>query len=362
MAESTLEYRILEQAEIDLTEEPITITSYSCERSAGGRHDFFSEGDYWWPDPENPEGPYIQRDGLTNPENFTAHREAMIRFSMIVGNLASAYKITGDEKYMKQAMVHMKAWFVDTASIMNPSLLYVQAIKGKVTGRGIGIIDAIQLMEVAQSLVLFEKSAAIDKKLDADIKLWFSRLLQWLFTHPYGIDEMNAKNNHGVCYVMQTAVFARLTGNDSILNFCSGRFKNLILPLQMADDGSLPLELKRTKPYGYSLFTLDAMATIAQVLSDEKDNLWKYVSPEGKSLEKGIQYLYPFVKNKKLWPFKQDVMYWENWPVAQPFLLFAAVAYQNNEYYKTWKNLEHFPTTPEVLRNLPVRNPLIWMN
>ena len=30
-------------------------------RSAGGPHDFFSEGDYWWPDPEHPDGPYIQQ-------------------------------------------------------------------------------------------------------------------------------------------------------------------------------------------------------------------------------------------------------------------------------------------------------------
>jgi hypothetical protein len=40
----------------------------------GGKHDFYSEGDYWWPDEKNPNGPYIQKDGLTNPENFVAHR------------------------------------------------------------------------------------------------------------------------------------------------------------------------------------------------------------------------------------------------------------------------------------------------
>ena len=33
-------------------------------------HDYFSEGDYWWPDPKNPGGPYIRRDGFSNPANF----------------------------------------------------------------------------------------------------------------------------------------------------------------------------------------------------------------------------------------------------------------------------------------------------
>ncbi len=53
-----------------LYEKPITITNFRCDRSAGGIHDFYSEGDYWWPDPENPDGPYIQRDGMSNPGNF----------------------------------------------------------------------------------------------------------------------------------------------------------------------------------------------------------------------------------------------------------------------------------------------------
>jgi hypothetical protein len=36
--------------------------------------------------------------------------------------------------------------------MMHPHLLYAQAIKGRFTGRGIGVIDAIQLMEVVQGL------------------------------------------------------------------------------------------------------------------------------------------------------------------------------------------------------------------
>src|SRR5262249_17291997 len=65
--------RVLKAANKYLSEEPITITASSSPRSGGGAHDFFSEGDYWWPDPQNPDGPYIQRDGMTNPDNFTDH-------------------------------------------------------------------------------------------------------------------------------------------------------------------------------------------------------------------------------------------------------------------------------------------------
>src|ERR1700748_3247240 len=109
----TLQPFVLKEAAAAMKEPPVTVTASHSARSAGGRHDFFSEGDYWWPDPKSPDSPYIQRDGMSNPDNFTAHRLAMILFSRIVGALASAYKITGDEKYMRQAMDHCKAWFVD---------------------------------------------------------------------------------------------------------------------------------------------------------------------------------------------------------------------------------------------------------
>ena len=55
--------RVLQKADNYLDEEPRTVTSSRCERSAGGLHDYYSEGDYWWPDPENPKGPFIRRDG-----------------------------------------------------------------------------------------------------------------------------------------------------------------------------------------------------------------------------------------------------------------------------------------------------------
>jgi hypothetical protein len=359
--EDVLRNQVLSKAEWALQQQPITVTAQSSPRSAGGKHDFYSEGDYWWPNPASVDSPYIQKDGMTNPDNFVAHRHAMIRLSEVIGALASAYKLTGDAKYVQHATLHCKAWFADTATMMHPHLLYAQAIKGRFTGRGIGVIDAIQLMEVTQGLTVMQNAASMDKTVLAASKKWFDQFLQWLTTHKYGRDEMNAANNHGTCWVMQVAAFAKFTGNDTLMKFCSDRYKNVLLPNQMAADGSFPQELRRTKPYGYSIFNLDAMTTICQLLSSEKDNLWEYQTADGKSIKKGIDYLYPFIADKTKWPLKPDVMYWNDWPVAQPFLLFAANAYKNKDWLETWKKLEHSPKEEEVIRNLPVRNPLIWI-
>ncbi|QIP15524.1 alginate lyase family protein [Spirosoma aureum] len=359
---ATLKPHILSEARWAMQQQPVTVTAQTSPRSAGSKHDFFSEGDYWWPDSANPQGPYIQRDGMTNPDNFVAHRQAMIRFSRIVGALASAYVLTQDEMYVRQAFRHLNAWFVDSDTRMNPSLLYAQAIKGRATGRGIGIIDTIHFMEVAQGLRVMEKARVADKQAVASIRRWFADYLNWLTTHSYGTDEMNAKNNHGTCWVMQVAAFARLTNNDSLMNACRNRYKTVLLPDQMATDGSFPLELRRTKPYGYSLFNLDAMATICQILSTPANNLWTYQTADGRSIRKGIAYLYPFVADKSSWPLKPDVMYWNDWPVAQPFLVFGALQFNQNEWLSTWKKLDHDPQVEEVLRNLPIRNPVIWLD
>ncbi len=339
---------------------PVTVTAASSERSAGGINDFYSEGDYWWPDPENPEGPYIQRDGETNPDNFVAHRLAMIRFSMMTGTLTSAYLLTGDEKFVDSVTDHLEAWFVNPETRMNPSLNYAQAIKGRVTGRGIGIIDAIHLVEVARSVEILEHNNKLSTETLAEVKAWFSQFVEWLTTHPYGIDEMNTKNNHATCWVMQVGAFARLTGNEQVLKLCRDRFKNILLPNQMAENGSFPLEIRRTKPYGYSLFNLDAFMTAAEILSDQNNNLYAY-SVNGKDMEKGAEFLYPYVQDKSAWPYEKDVMYWDEWPVRHPFLLFAGRAYDKPEYIALWKTLDGYPETGEVLRNLPIRNPLLWL-
>ena len=355
-----LKGQVMKEAAWALQQQPVTVTASASPRSAGGKHDFYSEGDYWWPDPARPEGPYIQKDGLSNPDNFVMHRKAMIRFSKIIGALASAWKLSADPKYIRHAVLHLKAWFVHSDTRMNPNLLYAQAIKGLFTGRGIGIIDTIHLIDVAQGIMVMER------KMDAadllSIKAWFSDYLQWLMSHPNGKAEMNAKNNHGTCFVAQVAAFARLTGDSTLLEFCTERYKNTLLPNQMAVDGSFPLELARTKPYGYSIFNLDVMAVLCQVLSVPGNDLWNYSTSDGKSVKKGIEYMYPYIKDKGTWPLKPDVMYWNEWPVAQPSLLFGALAYGEPHWLATWKKLEHQPQVEEVIRNLPVKYPVIWMN
>jgi hypothetical protein len=352
--------RVLAQARRFEHDAPITVTASHSPRSAGGQHDYFSEGDYWWPDPANPNGPYIQKDGLSNPGNFNDHRRALMRLSVEMPALTAAYTLTRERRYAEAAARHARAWFVEPDTRMTPALRYAQAIQGRVTGRGIGIIDTIHLVEVVQALPRLEGTRAWTTRDAQATRRWFEEYLTWLTTDRYGIDERDTTNNHATCWVMQVAAFARYTGNRALMDDCRTRFKTALLD-QMAPDGSFPRELARTKPYGYSLFNLDAMATICRLLSTPGDNLWTYERPDGRGMRRAMAFMAPYIRDKRAWPKPPDVMYDEHWPMRQPSLLFAGLALREPSYLDLWSSLPADSEVEEVVRNFFIRQPLLWI-
>ena len=141
--------RLIWQAEEALTHAVPHITDATAPLSEGTIHDFYSNGDYWWPDPEKADGlPYIRRDGETNPENFIAHRLAMRQMRTDVVALSIAYELTREERYAEYGVRMLREFFLDEETKMNPNLEYAQAIPGICPGRGIGIIDTLHLVEV----------------------------------------------------------------------------------------------------------------------------------------------------------------------------------------------------------------------
>jgi hypothetical protein len=201
----------------------------------------------------------------------------------------------------------------------------------------------------------------MDEAVYQGLKDWFSNYLDWICTHQYGIDEMNTKNNHSVCWNVQAAVFARFTRNDDVLDMCIDLYKNTILPNQMANDGSFPLELERTKPYGYSLFVIDNLATLCYLLSTPKDNLWEFTLPDGRNMKKGLDYLCPYLADKTTWPHKSDIAHHDAWPIAMSFMLFAAGSYGEGKWLDLYARLEKFSDNDEVRRNTAIRLPCLWI-
>jgi len=278
-----------------------------------------------------------------------------------VAALAAAYKITGDDRYVTKAVELLRVFFLEPQTRMNPHLKYAQAIPGKTPGRGIGIIDALHLIEVPPAIQAMQKSSAFSPEVLTGLKQWFGELAEWMVTSKNGREEAATKNNHTVAFYLQLAVYAGFTGDEVKLAECRRQFKEAFIPNQMAADGSFPAELKRTKPYGYSIFQLDNMATLCQVLSSDRDNLWTFELADGRGIRKAMAYLYPFLADKSKWSLKPDVQVWADWPSRQPCLLFAGLALGQQSYLDLWRKLPPDPTNAEIRRNIAITQPLLWI-
>jgi hypothetical protein len=133
------------------------------------------------------------------------------------------------------------------------------------------------------------------------------------------------------------------------------------VPKQIAPDGKQPLELARTKPYGYCLFNLEVLAALAHTLSTPNDNLWTYKTPESGSVADAFAFMLPYMMDKATWPFPRDVEYWNDWPVRQSSLLFAGKALATPKAIALWHRLNADPVVPEIIRNFPIRQPRLWL-
>ena len=172
---------------------------------SGDKHDFVSYAPYWWPDPAKPDGlPYIRKDGHTNKEmvdkgdagNFSATVRA-IRI------LTEAFVAANEPKYADNAVRRINKWFVNPATRMNPNLEYGQAIMGRTTGRGAGLISMRGLIEITAAVKDLKKKKVWVEADDKPLREWFSAYLKWLESSEIGLAEKQAKNNHGSWYAAQ---------------------------------------------------------------------------------------------------------------------------------------------------------------
>jgi len=365
MVSETDRQRILKAADKYISQAPITITDFPAKRSAGGLHDFYSQADYFWPNPNDPNGPYINRDGQSNPENFDEHRKVMVALSIQMPALTAAWLLTGDRRYGQKACAHLRAWFVSPETRMNPNLLYAQAVQGSSTGRSYGIIDTLHLVEVARAASFlttgFRTNGMLSAQDSSTVRSWFASYLDWLSHSERGIKERDAENNHAFCWALQAAEFARLAGVDAARNEVYRRYREILLPNQMDASGSFPRELARTKPYSYSIFNFDVMAGLCQSLKGLAPDPPTFHLADGRGLCKAAEFIYPYLKDKSAWKWAKDVEHFDALPVRSPGLLFSGIACHEQKYVDLWKRLNPDPTDKEIIRNYPIRQPLLWV-
>ena len=300
--------RLRREADAALTVGPFTVVSKQRVPPSGDKHDYLTLAPYWWPDPTKPDGlPYIRRDGELNPESKRdTDNPKLNAMADAVETLALAFYFTGEERYAERATLLLRVWFIEKATKMNPNYEYAQAVMGHNNGRGAGLIDARNFIEVVDSIGLLAGSRAWTATDQQAMQNWFRAFTQWLQTSANGKEEAAARNNHGTWFAATFATFALFIGDEALARKTVEAVKARIA-WQIEADGRQPLELDRTRGMSYSLFNLNALLTVATIGDKLNVNLWEYQTKDGRGIRKAFEYLAPFAFGEKQFPYKQII-------------------------------------------------------
>lgn len=286
-----------------------SVMSKPAAGPSGDKHDFYSLGTYWWPNPNTSTGlPYVHRDGLVNPETFLYDSVPISQMIFAVKNLSLAYYFTGDNAYCAGAAHFIDTWFLDAATRMNPAsgLQYAQLRRGIDEGRGIGIIDAKDLAFVPDSALLLDGCARWDCSGRKEaLWRWLSEYAAWLASSAHAADEFAQLNNHGTWFDVQALSLSQHVGNESWSKHLAEDSKARV-QAQVAPNGTLPLELARTRSMHYTWWDLIAFFELAQLTKRSGVDLFHYVTAANQSLKHALDWVAPWtLRGAAPWPYPE---------------------------------------------------------
>jgi len=293
------------KADLALSRGPFGVTDKTGFPEDRDIHDYYSQGPYWWPDPEKADGlPYIRRDGEVNPEKYSDALDSNRRHAMVedVVALTLAGFFTGDSRYLDHAALEIRTWFTDPRTAMNPNMQYAQSIPGRSAGRSTGIIDSRSFVRIVESASLLYQLDALNKTDMASLKAWFGQLALWLKTHENGIKEGLAENNHGTFYDLQLAVFSWFSGDRQTAREVTARFCDIRVERQVDTDGRMPHELARTRPFHYSVFNLQAMVNMALFAERMGEKMLPDNCTADHRMQGAVKYLADLGSSDRDWP------------------------------------------------------------
>jgi hypothetical protein len=345
---------LVRHADRALAAGPFSVVNKDAIPPSGDKRDYMSLAPYWWPNPATPDGlPYIRRDGERNPEiHKLRNREDLGEMVDAVETLALAFYFTADERYAGRAAVLIRHWFLDPKTGMHPNLRYAQAIRGRNEGRGEGLIETRTLTRILDSIGLLAESLAWSAEDQRGTNAWFEKFLDWMMTSALARDEANSENNHGTFYDVQTACYALFVGKQDVARTILKTAGDRRIAVQIAPDGTQPLELKRTKAWSYSIGNLAGLMALARLGEHVDVDLWHYETNDGRSIRKALDFLAPFGTGDRAWAhpqingFSPDIFY--------PMLRLAAAKYPNGPYGVMLAKLPSRPATASALWLSPI--------
>jgi hypothetical protein len=315
-------------------------------------HEYYSEGPYWWPDPKNPNGPYIRKDGERNPGRFDGNHHAIGAMSSGVLALGLGAYFLGEDRYAAHARKILSTWFADPDTRMNPNLEYGQAVRGINSGRGTGLIDTVSLIHVTQGIVLLDQAGKLDESLEKGLRQWFSEFMNWMTTSEKGLDEKKSGNNHATWWTAQVAAYATFVNDAAAQKTAWKHYRTVLVPGQIQPNGSCPREEARTQSLSYSTFNLDAFSVLCRIAQLDGVDLWKFHTAQGIGVDKALAYVTPYVERPETWKKQQIAPFSKNGII---FPAWAGLGFGSADLLRVYHTLPRSKSPWVLLADLTVQ-------
>ncbi|HUI55424.1 MAG TPA: alginate lyase family protein [Bryobacteraceae bacterium] len=330
--------RLRAEADKRMKEGPWSVTADRPKGIELDVHDYYSEAPYYWPNPDNPGGPFILKDGQINATRFTANRTALNAMCDAVFTLGSAAFLLDNALYGKRAASVIHAWFINPKTRMNPGLEYSQAIPGWNNGRGTSILEGRALIRAIQGMEFLAQTSSWDARDQAAVRAWFDDYLRWLTQSKLAIDEKKSGNSHASWWAAQVAAVASFVEDSKIQQVALNYYRDRIFPHQIRPNGSAPREEVRARSLTLSASNLEAFTTVCRIAQVRgAPDLWNARSKNGATISTVIDYLAPALQDPKKWNKEQAVEVPND---SLSILAFAGMGLKNPEYIALFRKLE----------------------
>ncbi|WP_188220114.1 alginate lyase family protein [Flavobacterium pokkalii] len=340
--------KIIKEADAALLNGTYSVMQKTQMPASGDKHDYYSIGPYWWPDPAKSDGlPWIRKDGKVNPltrEGSTDFETKQKMFNS-TESLALAYFFSNKKQYADKVLELIQVWFVNEDTKMNPNLNFAQGVPGENAGRGIGIIEFADVTKVLIAIEILELNQQMDANTSQALRKWFTDYAYWLQTSENGVFEKNTKNNHGTHYDQQLiSILLFLNRTDEAKQLLE-LVKTERIAKQIQPNGAQPHELARTKALSYSTMNLRGFTELAVLGKKLGVDLWNYKAENGAGIINAFEFLKPYAKGEKKWDYQQIADTDKVLKSLKELFAFAGSEFNNEDYCRIGSNKNDSPNS-----------------
>jgi hypothetical protein len=244
--------------------------------------------------------PYTQgQDGINNPESDRHDWDVAIRSSDTIFKLGLAYQLTNDEKYANRALEHIRHWYINPETRVDPGIGNIRNQIDVYTS----LPQAFYGIDLLWNYPGFTQSEKTTIQNWAKLELKFVQELANNDQYMRGYGHNNWENAR-IAYQMVLAHFA--TDQTAFLDAVE-RWKDMTRHIN--ESNLLTGELGRTLSLTYSMMATSAINRGAEIARHNGIDLYSYRNSQGKGLQNVFDAHAPYLLNPSSWPFEQITTY-----------------------------------------------------